>query len=1441
MAQYIAHDIKKKARTEDVKIQEDVTFYQLGLSQDILDGLICAGFQRPSPIQLKAIPLGRCGFDLIVRAKSGTGKTVVFGVIGLEAVDIKILTPQVLIIAPTREIAIQICEVLRIIGSRIDGLKVEYFVGGISIDEDRKKLNKCHIAIGAPGRLKHLIELELLKVSKTRLFILDEADKLMEIDFQTDINKQVIASSATYPGDLETFLQTYMCSPVLTSPDIDGSILIGIKQFVVVVPAHPNMMKQVQIKVEELAKILTKIPFKQSLVFTNYHTRTQSISNKINSMGFSSTYITGSQDMTKRLETIAKLRKFECRILLTTDLTARGIDVENVNMVVNIDLPKNGATYLHRIGRAGRYGSHGISVTIVSEKELSSFRELILSVGGPNFYLLKLRSDYKEDVWADDTTEFEQFHSVEATRMESPVDRTILESENGVPVVISTINDTPLEDNVTNAPAMRYGKCGGVSSKETTDKDTSSENNVSAVEDDKCESVSPNEPTTSDASSENVNTSTAKDDKCESVSPNETTVSDTSSENNAVYTSAAENDKCESVSSNEITSNTSLKCNVASTSNVDDKCENLLSKETTINDTSLENTVASTSCAEHDKYKISDLSNETTLNDTLKDNVANLLISDICETISPERYHNNRFIGRYARQKKVDLNGKKKMLDKNFQHEKHKKSPVTEKEKRESATGGSSSRNKYTFKIKSDSGNLSTAEELNKDVTFEIDLSGIKDCKLSEDEITNIIDGLKLPTANEGEENNVLIFARKPDDVSDNEELSTHVSQDTCSKNCGLMHSLESSTEELNKSDCNKVIKLLDNYVLTYAKKINDNSCDTCIDDEESLLKVASNWKELLNYEISFLNDTYKGMTDSVHKLMYEEHYSALKTFLDIQKRAFLCVFPQLRNDEEVQDTYTYSGYNSNNNLLEMYKEIEEFKGRFYTLGTKFNAHFPYPVNVDEHMPNLMMSESEIEEYRKALRYFSNYEDPSEKLMEIIDYIVFLSEAEHSDLIKKIRDRNLSFAGIKALVIEEAAKRKSENDQSVEHLQVSVKEIATETNDELTEHVQLSESHIPSTTTDESTEHMQILSETNGESTKCVHVVEKSISLKNQDDIQHQKIINEDTQNLIKEIEVLSLKLDKDEDEVQDTECSISTGIISDKNKDAFVNKDLDDSEPSFQIKQEKEDSEQNMSSSSSEPLSTSHVDTHSSSLSNDNFLSGPQKPITTSGNQEEECRQKETETKEKAREKGKNKNSMENATRRCKRDATRDKGVKKVQIKYMPVQTNNIRYNDVEYDPYKKIITNNAKFHQDKPKNMTDNSTASVPLSSPNPAVQNFYPQVSSSNLNDAIAEEGAFASNQIDDPTSQWTGNVDAHSTAVYHHYYPSRRDNKASRSNRARHRRQKISEHSENVEMHDRDDDSTEDIEEFLSSLTARTNQLHLEIYQSQMFQNSCSYDE
>ncbi|PSN56877.1 hypothetical protein C0J52_00654 [Blattella germanica] len=226
-------------------------------------------------------------------------------------------------------------------------------------------------------------------------------------------SKQMIASSATYPGELDVFLSRYMRCPTHVSPGPEVPILLGLKQFVSVVQNHLNSMVQVKNKVKELLRILSSIPFKQCLVFTNYQTRAESICNQLKSLGWAALYITGGQDQYDRLEAVASLREFRCRVLLSTDLAARGIDAENVNLVVNLDVPNNGPTYLHRIGRAGRYGSHGISVSVVSDgKELEQFRKVLGTIG-TTLAVSKLPcTSLPTDLWNCDSSEFEQIHCI---------------------------------------------------------------------------------------------------------------------------------------------------------------------------------------------------------------------------------------------------------------------------------------------------------------------------------------------------------------------------------------------------------------------------------------------------------------------------------------------------------------------------------------------------------------------------------------------------------------------------------------------------------------------------------------------------------------------------------------------------------------------------------------------------------------------------------------------------------------------------------------------------------------------------------------------------------------------------------------------------------------------------------------------------------------------
>ncbi|XP_059359533.1 probable ATP-dependent RNA helicase DDX20 [Carassius carassius] len=371
-----AHELQSRTRTEDVLNNGGVDFSSLLLSKPVLEGLSASGFQRPSPIQLKAIPLGRCGLDLIVQAKSGTGKTCVFTTIALDSLILENTTTQVLVLAPTREIAVQIHAVVMAIGRAMEGLECHVFIGGTPVSQDKLHLKKCHIAIGSPGRIKQLIEMGVLTTSSVRLFVLDEADKLLEDDssssFQEQINwifsslpvnKQMLALSATYPESLAQYLSRYMREPTFVRLNPTDPGLLGLKQYYKIVPSHSLPHKVFEEKVQSLLELFSKIPFNQALVFSNLHTRAQHLADILSSTGLPAVCISGGLSQDQRLEAMWKLKQYQCRVLISTDLSSRGIDAEKVNLVINLDVPKDWETYMHRIGRAGRFGTLGVAVT----------------------------------------------------------------------------------------------------------------------------------------------------------------------------------------------------------------------------------------------------------------------------------------------------------------------------------------------------------------------------------------------------------------------------------------------------------------------------------------------------------------------------------------------------------------------------------------------------------------------------------------------------------------------------------------------------------------------------------------------------------------------------------------------------------------------------------------------------------------------------------------------------------------------------------------------------------------------------------------------------------------------------------------------------------------------------------------------------------------------
>lgn len=397
-------EIVEVERTADVRCSGD--FASLMLAKSSVDALIRTGYKTPSPVQKSAIPIGLLGFDMLVQAKSGTGKTLVFVLMALERVKPQLKSPQVIILAPTREIAAQISAVLRRLAPPI--FNIGLFVGGENTKDDLVALRKgIHIAVGTTGRLSQLVSIKKLSVANVRLFILDEADKLMDECFREHINflfsslpdeKQVAVFSATYPRGLDSTLAQYMRAVRLVRLNPSDVQLLGIKQYAVIRYSGGEN--------DTLIKLLSSITFNQCLVFTSCHTKCEEISKVLQDADINADLISGSIQQSDRTKVMKRLKNFDVKVLVSTDLTARGIDAQNVSAVVNMGPPPNCETYLHRIGRAGRFGGYGAAFTILSRgKEVGRFVEMAKN-NDLHVKLLDLSKKYPIDLCSN-----ESFHS----------------------------------------------------------------------------------------------------------------------------------------------------------------------------------------------------------------------------------------------------------------------------------------------------------------------------------------------------------------------------------------------------------------------------------------------------------------------------------------------------------------------------------------------------------------------------------------------------------------------------------------------------------------------------------------------------------------------------------------------------------------------------------------------------------------------------------------------------------------------------------------------------------------------------------------------------------------------------------------------------------------------------------------------------------------------
>ena len=329
-------------------------------------GIFEAGFEKPSPIQEETIPVALTGRDILARAKNGTGKTASFIIPTLEKVNPKNSNIQALILIPTRELALQTAAVCKTLAKHL-GINIMTTTGGTGLKDDIIRLSDpVHVLVGTPGRILDLASKGIADLSKAQTFVMDEADKLLAPEFSSNIDqllafhpkdRQIMLFSATFPVIVKEFKDKYMKDPHEINL-MDELTLRGITQYYAFVEE-----KQ---KVHCLNTLFSRLGINQSIIFCNSTLRVELLAKKITELGYSCFYSHARMAQHNRNRVFHDFRAGHCRNLVCSDLLTRGIDIQAVNVVINFDFPKNAETYLHRIGRSGRFGHLGLAINLIN-------------------------------------------------------------------------------------------------------------------------------------------------------------------------------------------------------------------------------------------------------------------------------------------------------------------------------------------------------------------------------------------------------------------------------------------------------------------------------------------------------------------------------------------------------------------------------------------------------------------------------------------------------------------------------------------------------------------------------------------------------------------------------------------------------------------------------------------------------------------------------------------------------------------------------------------------------------------------------------------------------------------------------------------------------------------------------------------------------------------
>lgn len=354
------------------------SFDEMDLKEELLRGIYAYGFEKPSAIQQRAILPCIKGHDVIAQAQSGTGKTATFSIAILQQIDKSLNECQALILAPTRELANQISKVVITLG---DYLKINCLacIGGTTVSKDIYQLQQgCHVVSGTPGRVFDMIQRGVLKTDNIKLFVLDEADECLSRGFKDQIydvfktlgkEVQVILLSATMPPDVLEVTKKFMRDPIRILVRKEELSLEGIRQFYV-------QIEKEEWKFETLCDIYDTLTITQAVIFCNTRRKVDWLTDKMKSKDFTVSHLHGDMDQKLRDTIMQEFRTGSSRVLITTDLLARGIDVQQVSLVINYDLPNNRENYIHRIGRGGRFGRKGVAVNFVTEADKRTLNDI---------------------------------------------------------------------------------------------------------------------------------------------------------------------------------------------------------------------------------------------------------------------------------------------------------------------------------------------------------------------------------------------------------------------------------------------------------------------------------------------------------------------------------------------------------------------------------------------------------------------------------------------------------------------------------------------------------------------------------------------------------------------------------------------------------------------------------------------------------------------------------------------------------------------------------------------------------------------------------------------------------------------------------------------------------------------------------------------------------